>query len=234
MALLPAPDRRLPQTPVSYTAATRRLAEADPTLRGIIARVGPCRLKRYPRYFMVLCNSIVSQQLSGQVADVIFARFTKLYPWRCPTPRAVTQTPLARLRAIGLSKQKAAYMKDLAAGFLDGRIRMRRLACQSNEDIIAALTSIHGIGRWTAEMFLMFRLHRPDVLPAGDLGIVNAIQRLYGLRKRPDPKRILKMGEAWRPYRSVASWYLWQTLRNEPLSTTQRSQPRSPSKSRAR
>ena len=213
MALLPTPDQRTPKMPVSHTAAARRLAQADPTLRHIIARVGPCRLKRYPRYFMVLCNSVVSQQLSGRVADVIFARFTKLYPWRCPTPRAVTQTPLARLRAIGLSKQKAAYMKDLAAGFLDGRIQMRRLACQPNEDIIAALTSIHGIGRWTAEMFLMFSLNRLDVLPVDDLGIQKAIQRWYGFRQLPAASTIRRIGRPWHPYETIACWYLWRSLR---------------------
>ena len=213
MALLPTPDQRTPKTPVSHTAVARRLAQADPTLRHIIARVGPCRLKRYPRYFMVLCNSVVSQQLSGRVADVIFARFTKLYPWRCPTPRAVTQTPLARLRAIGLSKQKAAYMKDLAAGFLDGRIRMRRLACQPNEDIIAVLTSIHGIGRWTAEMFLMFSLNRLDVLPVDDLGIQKAIQRWYGFRQLPAASTIRRIGRPWHPYETIACWYLWRSLR---------------------
>jgi DNA-3-methyladenine glycosylase II len=198
---------------VSYAAAARRLAKADPTLRRIIARVGPCRLKRYTRYFMVLCNSIVSQQLSGRVADVIFARFTKLYPWRCPTPHAVTQTPLARLRAIGLSRQKATYMKDLAAGFLDGRIRMRRLASQPNENIIAALTSIHGIGRWTAEMFLMFSLSRLDVLPVDDLGIQKAIQRWYGFRQLPAASTIRRIGRPWHPYETIACWYLWRSLR---------------------
>jgi DNA-3-methyladenine glycosylase II len=117
---------------------------------------------------------------------------------------------------------------------MDGRLDLDVLETLPDEDVIERLTAVKGFGRWTAEMFLMFRLHRPDVLPAGDLGIVNAIQRLYRLRKRPDAKRVLKIGDAWRPYRSVASWYLWQTLRNEPLSRAADSPRRSPRKSRAR
>jgi 3-methyladenine DNA glycosylase/8-oxoguanine DNA glycosylase len=113
-------------------------------------------------------------------------------------------------------------------------VHLDALGSLDDAAVIAELTRVKGIGRWTAEMFLMFRLHRPDVLPADDLGIVNAIQRLYRLRKRPLPKRILKMGEAWRPYRSVASWYLWQTLRNEPLTRAAGSRPRSRRTSRAR
>ncbi len=116
------------------------------------------------------------------------------------------------LRGVGLSGQKVGYLRDLCARIGDGRLRLDELDALPDELVIERLTAVKGFGRWTAEMFLMFRLHRPDVLPAGDLGIVNAIQRLYGLRKRPDAKRVLKIGEAWRPYRSVASWYLWQTL----------------------
>jgi DNA-3-methyladenine glycosylase II len=117
---------------------------------------------------------------------------------------------------------------------MDGRLELDELESLPDEDVIERLTAVKGFGRWTAEMFLMFRLHRPDVLPAGDLGIVTAIQRLYRLRKKPDAKRVTKIGEAWRPYRSVASWYLWQTLRNEPLATAARTPQRSPRKSRAR
>src|SRR4030095_7501493 len=117
------------------------------------------------------------------------------------------------LRGVGLSGQKVGYLRDLTARIMDGRLQLDELESLPDEEVIERLTAVKGFGRWTAEMFLMFRLHRPDVLPAGDPRIVKAIQRLYNLRKRPDPKRILKMGEVWRPYRSVASWYLWQTLR---------------------
>jgi len=125
-------------------------------------------------------------------------------------------------------------LRDLSARIADGRLDLDELERLPDEDVIERLTSVKGFGRWTAEMFLMFRLHRPDVLPAGDLGIVNAIQRLYRLRKRPDAKRILRMGESWKPYRSVASWYLWQTLRNEPLTKAAGSPRPSPPKSRVR
>ena len=113
---------------------------------------------------------------------------------------------------MGLSGQKVGYLRDLCARIADGRLQLDELEALDDEQVIERLISVKGFGRWTAEMFLMFRLHRPDVLPVGDLGIVIAIQRLYRLRKRPDAKRMLKIGEAWRPYRSVASWYLWQTL----------------------
>jgi DNA-3-methyladenine glycosylase II len=122
----------------------------------------------------------------------------------------------------------------LSARIVDGRLQLELLESLPDEAVIERLTEVKGFGRWTAEMFLMFRLHRPDVLPVGDLGIVNAIQRLYRLRKRPDAKRIQKLGEAWKPYRSVASWYLWQTLRNEPLTKAANNRRQSPAQSRAR
>ena len=119
----------------------------------------------------------------------------------------------AALRGVGLSGQKVGYLRDLCARIADGRLRLDELDALPDEIVIERLTSVKGFGRWTAEMFLMFRLHRPDVLPVGDLGIVNAVKRMYGLRKQPDSKRLLKIGEAWRPYRSVACWYLWQSLK---------------------
>jgi len=134
---------------------------------------------------------------------------------------------------VGLSGQKIGYLRDLCSRIRDGRLRLDELETLPDEIVVDRLTAVKGFGRWTAEMFLMFRLHRPDVLPAGDLGIVNAVQRLYRLRKRPDAKRVLKIGEAWTPYRSVASWYLWQILRNEPLSRGARTRPRSRRASRA-
>ncbi len=198
-----------------HAPARLHLAKADPVLRHLIARVGPCRLTRRRHHFTTLCDSIISQQLSTRVAEVIFDRFADLYPRRRPTPKAVAQTPLSRLRSVGLSRQKASYLKDLATGFLDGRIRPSRLPRQSNEEIIEALVSIHGIGRWTAEMFLIFSLNRPDVLPVDDLGIKKAIQRWYSLPTLPSPKKIRAIGRDWRPYETIASWYLWHSLRLE-------------------
>src|SRR5262249_4382058 len=120
---------------------------------------------------------------------------------------------------VGFSSQKVGYLRDLCARILDGRLNLDELDVLPDETVVERLTAVKGVGRWTAEMFLMFRLHPPGLLPVGDLGIVNGVQALDRLRKRPDPKRITKLGEAWRPYRSVACWYLWQTLRNEPLKS---------------
>ncbi|OGW66744.1 MAG: hypothetical protein A3A88_07465 [Nitrospirae bacterium RIFCSPLOWO2_01_FULL_62_17] len=193
--------------------ATRYLQTIDPVMRRIIARVGPCTLKAYPRYFVTLCDSIVSQQLSGRVAEVIFERFAGLYPRRRPTPQAVVRTPILRLRTAGLSGQKARYLKELAMGFTSGKIRPHRFSRQSNDDIIETLTAIHGIGRWTAEMFLMFSLNRLDVLPVDDLGIKKAVRQAYGLRTLPKPRTIRTIGKPWHPYETIASWYLWRSLR---------------------
>jgi len=213
MALLPAADRRTKNRHTSHAAAARRLANVDPILRRIIRRVGPCTLRRHPRYFVTLCDSIVSQQLSARVAEVIFARFEALYPHRRPTPQRVARTPVPRLRTAGLSGQKARYLKELAKGFASGRIRPTRFARQSNEEIVEVLTLIHGIGRWTAEMFLMFSLNRLDVLPVDDLGIKKAVQQAYGLRRLPKAAMIRRIGRPWHPYETIACWYLWQSLR---------------------
>ena len=224
-------------TEADYQKARRLLMRRDPILAGAIKRIGPCRMAERQRkdHLTALVGAIVSQQLSTKAAATIFGRFAALFPDNQITNAAAFDTfDDATLRGVGLSGQKVGYLRDLSARIADGRLNLDALDALPDEEVIERLTAVKGFGRWTAEMFLMFRLHRPDVLPAGDLGIVNAIQRLYRLRKRPDPKRILKMGEAWRPYRSVASWYLWQTLRNEPLSTAPRTRPRSPAKSRAR
>src|SRR5262249_48281403 len=138
------------------------------------------------------------------------------------------------LRGVGLSSQKVGYLRDLSARIVDGRLNLDELDALPDGVVIERLTAVKGFGRGAAGMFLMFRPHRPHVLPAGGPGIVNAIHRLYRLRKRPDAKRILKIGEAWKPYRSVASWYLWQTLRNEPLSRAAGTPRQSRSTSRAR
>ena len=223
-------------TPDDYARARRLLLRRDPVLAIAIRHIGPCGMASRQRsdHLSALIGAIVSQQLSTKAAATIFQRFVALFPDGQVTPDAITQTADPALRGVGLSGQKVGYLRDLCARIADGRLVLDELDSLPDEAVIERLTSVKGFGRWTAEMFLMFRLHRPDVLPAGDLGIVNAIQRLYKLRKRPDPKRILKMGEVWKPYRSVASWYLWQTLRNEPLATKAGSRPPSRSKSRAR
>ncbi len=209
----------------------------DPILAVAIKHIGPCGMAGRQRHdhLSALIGAIVSQQLSTKAAATIYARFVALFPEGRPLEAAAinAQSDTA-LRGVGLSGQKVAYLRDLGARIVDGRLELDELETLPDEEVIVRLTAVKGFGRWTAEMFLMFRLHRPDVLPAGDLGIVNAIQRLYKLRKRPNANRILKIGEAWKPYRSVASWYLWQTLRNEPLSKAAGIPKRSPRKSRAR
>ena len=209
----------------------------DPVLGKAIRRIGPCGLgeRQRPDHWSALVGAIVSQQLSTKAAATIFGRFMAHFdPGHALSAEAIAAVGDDQLRQVGLSSQKVGYLRDLCARIGDGRLRLEQLDGLPDEDVIERLTEVKGFGRWTAEMFLMFRLHRPDVLPVGDLGIVNAIHRLYGLRNRPDAKRILKLGEAWRPYRSVACWYLWQTLRNEPLLTAARNPPRSPTGSRAR
>ena len=209
----------------------------DPVLGAAIKRIGSCALadRQRPDHLTALVGAIVSQQLSTKAAMTIFGRLVALFDdGHISDAAAIAALGDDALRGVGLSRQKIGYLRDLSGRIVDGRLQLDELDALADEEVIERLTSVKGFGRWTAEMFLMFRLHRPDVLPAGDLGIVNAIKRLYRLRKRPDAKRILKMGETWKPYRSVASWYLWQTLRNEPLSTAAKSQPQSRSKSRAR
>jgi DNA-3-methyladenine glycosylase II len=161
-----------------------------------------------------LVGAVVSQQLSVRAAATIFARLAALFPDHCiDSVAALAALDDATLRGVGLSSQKLRYVRELCAHVAEGRLRLDELDALEDEVVIERITAVKGFGRWTAEMFLMFRLQRPDVLPVGDLGIVTAIQRLYGLRSRPDPKRMLALGEAWRPYRSVACWYLWQTLK---------------------
>lgn len=216
-------------TPEGYERARRLLMRRDPILGSAIKTIGPCGMADRQRkdHLSALVGAIVSQQLSTKAAATIFGRLVALFPdQHIADAAAIAARTDAQLRAVGLSGQKVSYLRDLSARILDGRLNLDQLDTLPDEAVIERLTAVKGFGRWTAEMFLMFRLHRPDVLPAGDLGIVNAIQRLYKLRKRPDAKRILKMGEVWRPYRSVASWYLWQTLRNAPLTDDARKSKR--------
>jgi DNA-3-methyladenine glycosylase II len=198
-----------------YTIARRHLMKADPKLNLIIKRIGPCELHAVaPKDpFETLCKSIASQQLSTKAAATIFRRFEDLFPPdRKPTPERVMTLGDDEIRACGFSRPKVSFIKDLAGRVLDGRLDLKRLKKHPDDEVMRQLVAVKGIGRWTAEIFLMFRLGRPDILPADDLGLMNAVHRAYRLRKRPDAKKLRQIGEAWRPYRSVASWYLWQSL----------------------
>jgi DNA-3-methyladenine glycosylase II len=202
-------------TPSDYARARRMLARRDPVIRDLIRRHGACGLAQAQRAdpFRALLHAIIAQQLSTKAAATIEGRFAALFDGR-PTAAAITSTPDDRLRAVGISPQKLRYIRDLCARTMNGSLSLDALEALPDEDVIIALTSVKGIGRWTAEMFLMFRLHRPDVLPLGDLGIVKAVQRAYKLRLAPTPVRLTRLGENWRPYRSVACWYLWASLDN--------------------
>ncbi|MDP9174126.1 MAG: DNA-3-methyladenine glycosylase [Planctomycetota bacterium] len=199
----------------SNWAAARRHLQQDPVLRRIIADVGACGLKPRRDHFVLLCRAIYSQQISTAVARVLFGRFRQRFPGLRPTPARVlnllTNGKEDELKSCGLSRQKKAYLIDLAQHFVDKRIP-RRLSSMSDEAIIECLTAVKGIGRWTAEMFLIFILNRPDVLPVDDLGLQIAVQKVYRLKHRPRGGELMKLGERWRPYRTVAAWYLWRSL----------------------
>lgn len=188
--------------------------KVDPKLNRIIKRVGPCTLHASAPGdpFETLCMSIASQQLSTKAAATIFGRFCDLFPRRRPTPARVMTLSDEEIRAAGFSRPKVTFIKDLAARVLDGRLDLKGLKKHPDDEVMRQLVAVKGIGRWTAEIFLMFRLGRPDILPADDLGLMNAAQHAHGLRKRPDAKTLREMSEAWSPYRSVAAWYLWQSL----------------------
>jgi len=204
---------------IDYGRARRVLARRDPVLRDLMRRHGACRLAEAQRSdpFRALCHAIIAQQLSTKAAATIEGRFAALFGG-VPTSVAVAKASDAQLRAAGLSPQKLRYMRDLCAKIDDGSLSLHDLDTLADEDVITSLTSVKGIGRWTAEMFLIFRLHRPDVLPVDDLGIVKAVQRAYRLRVAPSADRLTKIGDAWRPYRSVACWYLWASLDNASAS----------------
>ena len=202
--------------PIDYTKARRTLARRDPILRDLMRRHGPCGLARsqHTDPFQALVHAIISQQLSTKAAATIAGRVDALLDG-LPTPARVAAVSDAQLRSAGLSGQKVGYLRDLSGRIADESLPLDTLDLMPDEEVIVALTRVKGIGRWTAEMFLMFRLHRPDVLPVGDLGIVKAVQRAYRLRTLPSPARLLRLGESWRPYRSVACWYLWASLQNK-------------------
>jgi DNA-3-methyladenine glycosylase II len=203
-----------------YSRARRALMRRDPVLAAIIKKHGACRLgevrDRFD-HFSMLVRAIVFQQLSTKAATTIHNRLLGCLPDGRPAPALLSTLSDEQLRTAGISRQKALYLRDLCEKVASGAVPLEHVDGMSDEDVITALTQVKGVGRWTAEMFLIFRLQRPDVLPLNDLGIINAIQRAYRLRKKPTPARMLKLGEAWRPYRSVASWYLWRSLDPPPL-----------------
>lgn len=204
--------------PARHARAIAHLTEADPILGKWIAQAGPCSLSRERggTHFASVARSIVYQQLSGKAAATIHQRFEALYGGRTPEPRELVKTADAKLRACGLSGRKAEYLKGLAEDVLTQRVPMDALDDLEDAAVIEALTRVRGVGEWTAQMFLMFRLGRPDVLPTLDLGVQTAIKRLYRLRTHPTPQRVARIGAKWAPYRTVASWYLWRVVDDPP------------------
>ena len=191
--------------------AVNHLKKADPVLRAIIERVGPCRMEFGLPEFCSLAEAIVYQQLNGKAAVMIFNRFAAL-AGEPITPQGILKLSDEQLRGVGLSKQKSAYLKDLAAKAASGLLDFTRLHELTDEEVIQHLTQVKGVGVWTAHMFLMFSLQRPNVLPTGDYGVQVAMRKHYKKRKLPKPKDMEKIAKAWEPYRSVACWYMWRSL----------------------
>jgi DNA-3-methyladenine glycosylase II len=192
--------------------ARRALARRDPVLAPVIRRVGPCELLPRGDPYRYLVRSVLYQQITGHAARAIEGRLRAAFGGRVPAPERLRAAHPARLRACGLSRQKVASLRGIAAAFADGQLDGRRLARLDDEAVIEAVTVLRGVGEWTAHMLLMFSLGRPDVLPVGDYGVRKGAQSLYGLRDLPKPRELEALGERWRPWRSVASWYLWRVM----------------------
>ena len=201
-----------------YADEVEALARQDAVLAQIIRRVGPCTLRCSKDHFAALAEAIIWQQLSWKAAGSIYARFLGAVGSRRPTPADVSRVSARALAAAGVSRQKIAYVKGLARYFEEGRFPSRTIRRHSDEEIIDLLTQIKGVGRWTAEMYLMFGLVRLDVFPAGDLGLKKTIGRHYGFDGVGDPRRLGAVTDCWRPYRTIGSWYIWASADAVPLA----------------
>jgi DNA-3-methyladenine glycosylase II len=208
-----------------HSEAVAHLRAADEVMAGIIERVGECRLGsrtdrggRAHDYYGALVRSIVGQQLSTHAARSIYERLAERYGGRTPTPEEVLADDPEELRAAaGLSRAKVVFLRDLAERLETGALQLGDIEDVPNEEVAARLLEVKGVGQWTVDMYLIFHLGRPDVLPVGDLGIRRAAMLAYGLRKLPRPERLVQLARPWRPWRSVASWYLWASLRVVPV-----------------
>jgi len=192
-------------------AALPHLRAADPILAAVIDRVGPYAMQYHEPTFRALVRSIVFQQLHGKAARAIFDRLQQKAGGEV-TPESILKLRPAQMRALGLSKQKLSYIRDLARKTRDGVVEFERFPEMSDEEVIAELNQVKGIGEWTAHMFLMFALRRPNILPTGDFGVRNAIRKAYGMKVMPKPRTMERIAKSWHPYCSVASWYMWRSL----------------------
>jgi DNA-3-methyladenine glycosylase II len=207
-------------------AARKQLAASDPTMAALIERLGELdlatRLRRRKEErpndaYGALLRAIVGQQLSTKAARTIYGRVLELFDGSTPSPEQLLEAEESDLRGAGLSGRKVEYVRDLASHVIDGELELDRLDQLDDEEVIEEIVAVRGLGVWTAEMFLMFHLERPDVLSGGDLGIRKAVQIEYGLKEMPPPAKVLEIGEPWRPHRSLASLYLWESLANAPV-----------------
>ncbi len=195
--------------------ALAHLKRADPVLARLIGEIGPCRIRFIEPDFEALAKAIVYQQLSGKVAATIFGRLEAAAGDGRVTPEGVMALHPTKLRALGLSRQKIAYIRDLAERVLTGGIDFPAMERLSDQEVMESLTKVKGIGAWTVHMFLIFGLRRADVMPVGDLGLRAAIRRAYGLEAMPSPAEVEEMARKWRPYCTMASWYLWRSLETD-------------------
>ena len=196
----------------SAPKALRYLSKRDSKLGAIIKSVGDYTIEIRPEPFRSLVEAIIYQQLAGRAADTIYGRFLRIYHNRFPSPQRILATSEAELRAAGLSRQKISYIKDLANHVHDGRLLLERIHEMNDSEVAEQLVQVKGIGRWTADMFLIFCLARPDVLPVGDLGLKRAMMVTYGLPELPLPAQMAEIATPWKPYSSVATWYMWKSL----------------------
>jgi DNA-3-methyladenine glycosylase II len=191
--------------------AIDHLKKSDPVMRGIIERVGSFRMEFGEPVFHSLAEAIVYQQLNGKAAVTIFKRFAAL-AGEPVTPEGIAKLTAQQMRSVGLSKQKSSYLRDMAERAIRGELDFTRLPEMTDDEVIKHLTQVRGVGVWTAHMFLMFTLKRPNVLPTGDFGVQMAIKKHYNKRKLPKPMQMEKVAKPWEPYRSIACWYLWRSL----------------------
>lgn len=203
----------------TLTEAAKHLSRVDQRLARVIKQAGLCTTEPHKNYYQELVDSIIGQQLSVKAARSIRGRFYELFEGNTlPRPEEILSKSVEELRSVGLSGAKARYVQDLALHVLEGTLKFDEIDSLSNEEVITELTAVKGIGEWTAHMFMMFCMGRLDILPVGDLGIKNGIQKLYGFESLPTPEQVREIAVKynWHPYESVASWYVWQSLDNTP------------------
>jgi DNA-3-methyladenine glycosylase II len=206
---------------ILFQKAQKHLSRHDDVLRTLIRRIGPCTLQTNPDGFAVLARSIIAQQISSKAALAIGGRLLKTLGRAGLRPRAILKASDEDLRAAGLSGMKVLSLRDLAEKCLAGDVPLKRLPEMSDEEVIETLVPVRGIGRWTAEMFLIFSLGRLDVFPLADFGLRAGVRNQYGLEDLPDKSTLNRIGEAWRPYRSVGTWFIWRSFGNVPQSAAE-------------